>query len=90
MNVHGYAACVRPQAVIDLLSVNELAGDSRGLMQERTEFGGLGRREVSYGSHMPFGLDDEGPEPERAYAVLNQPEVRPVNAATWQWRPPRG
>jgi hypothetical protein len=31
-------------------------------MQERTEFDGLGRREVSYGSHMTFGLDYEGPK----------------------------
>ncbi len=67
------AARMRPQAVIDLLRVYQLASDLRSPQQQRPELGGLSGRKVSYGGHVPFRLDYERPKAKGTNAVLDEP-----------------
>ena len=82
VNVDPLATGVRPKTVIDLIRFDELASDVRRTPEKRSKLGGFLLRKVSYRGHMPFWLDDEGPQPQRSDAVFDQPKSSPGDSSS--------
>src|SRR5947208_1687591 len=76
MNVAGSTARMRPQAVVDLIRIDDRSRDARCLPQQRPEFCGLGIGQVSDCGDVANRLHDQGSESERPDAVLNPPMLR--------------
>jgi len=81
MDMDGLTSGVRPEAVVDLVSVDELAGHRRGPMEEWSEFHGFVHREVGYRSDVALRLHDQCPNSERSDAVLDEPVLSSVDEA---------
>jgi hypothetical protein len=71
MDMHGLPSGVRPEAVVDLFSVDELACHSRSTNEKRPEFDGFILREIGYRCDVAFRLHDQSPYAKWSYTVLN-------------------
>ena len=89
MDMNGRSASVGPEAVVDLLRLDQLSGYLRCTAQQRPQLCGFGRGEVSHGRDVSLGLHNQSPKPKRSNAVLDEPEVRSVDQTAGEWVKPR-
>ncbi|MEO7572833.1 MAG: hypothetical protein ABIX10_10380 [Acidimicrobiales bacterium] len=68
-----------PKADVDLPWRAELLNDTRGLAKQRSEFLGFVISEGGDVDDVPIRLHDEGSDPQRADAVLDEPMLRAMN-----------
>src|SRR4051812_26920305 len=71
VNVTPRSSGVRPQRDVDLLRGDEFVDDRGRLLQQWPELLRLVRREFADAHHVPDWFYEEGTEPERADAVLD-------------------
>jgi hypothetical protein len=83
VDVHWHTASVRPEAVVDLVSIDQVARYGRCPLKQRAEFLRFGLGELSDSCHVALRFDYQGAESKRADAMLNQPVVGSANQPAW-------
>ena len=82
VNVNRTSSGVRPQAVVNLIGDDESTGNGRGLSEQRTEFSRLVVAKISYRGDMALRFHNQCPNAEGSDAVLDKPEVGPMDETT--------
>lgn len=82
VDMHGLPSGVRPEAVVHLLSDDELGCHRRSAKEQWSEFNGLILRETAYLSDMALRLHDQSSDAEWSDAVFDEPVVGSVDEAT--------